>query len=83
MLKTENERGPEIEVQMEELMGKIFYIFVRNVECFECFVKMFHFRINFDREMKDKGMFLENVEVTTIKIKGRINILRTRRRKIK
>lgn len=35
------------------------------------------------REMKDKEMLLENVEVTTIKIKGRMNTLRTLKKKNK
>lgn len=42
---------------------------------------MFHFSINFDRKMKDKKILFENVKVTTIKIKSKINILKTLKKK--
>lgn len=62
---------------MEELIGKILDIFIR-IES-KCSISKLTLMI---REMKDKEMLLENV-VTTIKIKGRMNTLRTLKKKNK
>lgn len=62
---------------MEELTGKILDIFIR-IES-KCSISKLTLMI---REMKDKEMLLENV-VTTIKIKGRMNTLRTLKKKNK